>query len=85
MTLRPMTLALVLLGLGAVAASAPTAAAYGPWTRNISYQSQHDLFYNYSKGRTRAAQRRRCTFRRALCLCTWATRTRRTSRSCRTR
>jgi len=49
-TLRPTTLALVLLGLGAVASSAPTAAAYGPWTRDISYQSQHDLFYNYYEG-----------------------------------
>jgi hypothetical protein len=49
-TLRPATLALVLLGLGAVATSAPTAAAYGPWTRTISYQGKQDLFYNYYEG-----------------------------------
>jgi hypothetical protein len=49
-TLRPTTIALVLLSLGAALVSAPTAAAYGPWTRSISYQDKQDLFYNYYEG-----------------------------------
>ena len=50
MSFRPATIALLAFGLAAVALSASTASAYGPWQRTISYQGKQDLFYNFYEG-----------------------------------